>query len=261
MMKQKIRAEIEQFARDYRDRYQTITSWGIPLVGFASASDPMFLKMKSIVSSSHALPRDLLKEAVTVVAFFLPFTKEMAETNVGGRRASRDWAQAYVETNELIRALNLHLKGFLEGRDYRTHIMPATHNFDPEKLISDWSHRHVAFVAGLGRFGVNNMLITDKGCCGRIGTFITRAPAEPDSCRMEEACLYRHNGTCLKCVERCVNGALSQDKFERHKCYEMCLDNEAQFRFLAKADVCGKCLVEVPCSHANPVNGDSDRGR
>jgi hypothetical protein len=33
----------------------------------------------------------------------------------------------------------------------------------------------------------------------------------------------------------------------------MCLMNEARFELLGKTDVCGKCVVAVPCSHADPA--------
>jgi len=206
-----------------------------------------------VVGPTHALPTDLLKEAVTVVAFVIPFTKALAATNKRGKEASREWAVAYLRTNRLIRDVSAHMKTFLEDQGFPTHIIPATHNFDPKRLISDWSHRHVAFVAGLGRFGLNNMFITERGCCGRIGSFITAAPAEPDPRRDEEACLFKHDGTCRRCVERCVNDALRPDDFDRHRCYEMCLINEAHYAPLGQADVCGKCVVAVPCSHTDPA--------
>jgi epoxyqueuosine reductase QueG len=31
-----------------------------------------------------------------------------------------------------------------------------------EKPIAFFSHRHAAFLAGLGNFGINNMLLTEK---------------------------------------------------------------------------------------------------
>lgn len=251
-MNDAIRTDIERFIAAYPRDGIARTIWRPPLVGFASAADPLFDRLKSVVSPTHAVPTDLLEEAVTVVAFFIPFTKALATTNKKGKTASEAWARAYLRTNELIRDVCLHMKAFLEDRGFPTHVMPATHNFDPKKLISDWSHRHVAFIAGLGRFGVNNMLITEGGACGRLGTFVTAAPAEPDPRPTEEACLYRYDETCLQCVKRCVNDALQPDRFDRHRCYEMCLLNEDRFKTLGRADVCGKCVVAVPCSHKIP---------
>ena len=166
-----------------------------------------------------------------------------------------EWVQAYIETNVLIEKLGHHIKNYLETLGFDVAVTPPTHHFDPVNLVSDWSHRHVAFVAGLGRFGLNNMLITQSGCCGRVGSMVTSMKAEADVRPETEACLFHYDGSCLRCVERCVNDALSSDIFNQEKCYSHCLENEALYREMGKADVCGKCLVGLPCSWTNPVGG------
>lgn len=253
MIKEKIRSEIERFSVWHQEQHRTQTHWRTPLVGFASAEDTLFKELQKAVSPIHALPAELLPGAQTVVAYFLPFEESIVHSNVAGQLASREWAQAYVETNVLIKKLNLHIKDYLESQGYAVLVMPPTHNFDPDSLISGWSHRHVAFVAGLGRFGLNNMLITESGCCGRIGSFITSLRVTPDPWPTQEACLFHYNASCTQCVTRCVNEALSEDKFNRHKCYQMCRVNEEKYRSLGRANVCGKCLVDVPCSSTDPV--------
>jgi epoxyqueuosine reductase QueG len=255
MKKDAIRTEIQQFVSRYQSLQKTETSWQTPLVGFASATDPIFEEFKKVVRPSHFLPCDLLPEAQTVVAFFLPFEKPVATSNIAKKLASREWAMAYVETNALIRKVGQHMGEFIEKSGHAAYITPPTHNFDPKILLSDWSHRHVAFAAGLGRFGLNNMLITEKGCCGRIGSFITTLTIDPDSRSDREACLFKHNGSCEKCVPRCVNDALFTGEFNRYKCYEMLLENEEKYKSLGTADVCGKCLVALPCSTMDPVKG------
>jgi epoxyqueuosine reductase QueG len=252
-MKKSIREEIEQFIAHYQERRHTATKWRKPLVGFASAGDTLFKQLKSAVSVSHALPKDLLPEARTVIAFFVPFEKSVARSNISGMLASLGWAQAYIETNALIEAIGEHMKTYINSSGYAVAVTPPTHNFDKEKLISDWSHRHVAFAAGLGNFGLNNMLITESGCCGRIGSFLTSVDVPPNTRMRAETCLYRYDSSCLRCVERCVNGALHKDHFDRNRCYDMCLRNEDLFRETGKADVCGKCLVGLPCSFINPL--------
>jgi epoxyqueuosine reductase QueG len=172
-----------------------------------------------------------------------------------GRLASRQWAKSYIETNAVIAAIAEHMKRFLEEAGYVVFTTPATHNFDREKLMSDWSHRHAAYVAGLGKFGVNNMLITASGCCGRLGSFLTSLAVDPDERDATEACLHRRGIPCLRCVSRCVNNALFEDGFDRKRCYTMCLENGRNFREIGKADVCGKCLVGLPCSLSIPVSG------
>ncbi|HBL18925.1 MAG TPA: (Fe-S)-binding protein [Elusimicrobia bacterium] len=228
-----------------------------PLVGFAAADDPLFRENKRVVSPAHALPEDLLPGARTVVAFFIPLPRAVVRSNVPGKAASREWALAYIETNALIRDAALRLKRVLEAEGHAAAVTPATHNFDPETLVSDWSHRHAAFIAGLGRFGLNNMLITDSGCCGRLGSLVTSLELPPDPRPGREACLFRHDGSCQRCAARCVGDALSAERFDRKRCYAVCLHNEERHRELGKADVCGKCLAGVPCSFVDPVRAAS----
>jgi len=252
-----IATEIQQFTAQYQAQNGTATGWGKPIVGFADAGDPIFRTFRRVVSPTHLLPQELLPEAETVVAFFLPFEKRMAASNIGAGLASREWAVAYVETNGLITALGEHMKGFLEARGCQVETTPATHNFDKEKLVSNWSHRHIAYAAGIGSFGLNNMLITEHGCCGRIGSFVTSLSVNAEVPVKEEACLYRYDSSCTQCVDRCVNAALFEDHFDRWKCSEMCMKNGGRFNEIGKTDVCGKCLVGLPCSFTNPVASGS----
>ena len=259
-MKANVEKWIKNFVKGYSHEKKALTLWKEPLVAYADAKDEMFGKLKELVSPTHGLPGDFLEDAQTVIAYFIPFTEPVVESNIKGRESSRDWAVAYIETNQLIFDLNMHIQERLKQSGYRSSIIPATHNFDTDKLISDWSHRHVAFIAGLGKFGLNHMLITEKGCCGRIGSIVTNAKIEPTERKEEEFCLYKHNGTCKKCVRRCVAGALHVDSFDRFQCYEMCLRNDNLFKNIALSDVCGKCTVGVPCSFENPVKSKKYSG-
>lgn len=252
-MKEKLEFIISQFIKNYSKVKEVKTKWKEPIIAYADAMDERFNELKDIVSNSHELPKDLMPEAKTVVAYFIPFDDSVIKSNIEGRECSKEWGQAYIETNQLISDLNLHIKEELKKFGYRSNIIPATHNFDEKRLISDWSHRHVAFIAGLGTFGINNMLITDKGTCGRVGTFVTDLKIEPSKRSNIENCLYKDRGICKKCLERCVNNALKIDSFDRHRCYEMCLYNNKLHSDMGLVDVCGKCIVNVPCATRNPM--------
>jgi epoxyqueuosine reductase QueG len=251
--KQDIRREIEDIVARRHEERRTATRWLAPLVGFASAADPLFERSKQAVSPTHALPGDLLPGAKTVIVWFVPFEQSVAMSNIPGTAASREWATAYVETNVLLAAIGAGVVEFLRARGHSASAPPPTNQFDPTRLVSDWSHRHAAVAAGLGAFGHNNMLITEAGCCGRLGSLVTTLEVEPDARSGAEACLHRNGGSCLRCVCRCVNGALHEGWFDRFRCYEMCLRNGEVHSGLGRADVCGKCLVGVPCSFTDPV--------
>jgi len=248
---------IEAFIREYVKRYRrvkgTSTDWETPLVAYASAHDPLFHRLREVVDHRHLLPSDLLRNAKTVIAYFIPFRREVALSNAGGRRPSREWALAYVETNQLINDLNASLARMLESMGFRCAVTPPTHNFDERRLVSNWSHKHVAYIAGLGTFGLHHMIITEKGCCGRLGSVVTDAVVEPTERPGEEFCLHKRGEECLACVERCTFGALTVNGLNRHKCYDICMRNSHLYPDLGLADVCGKCVCVVPCSFKAPI--------
>ena len=108
----KIRGIIENFIADYvilSTKKNTDTTWLPPLVAYADAADSRFLELKNIISPSHAVPTDFLPDAQTVIAYFLPFNRVVAKSNILGRESSREWVVAYIETNTLISDLNAAL--------------------------------------------------------------------------------------------------------------------------------------------------------
>jgi len=226
--------------------------WRAPLVGFADAGDEHFVTLKEAVSTSHALPDDLLPGAKSVIVYFVPIVAGVVKSNISGRNASRLWAQAYILTNELIYELNRSIVVHIETWGGKAVSTPTTHNFDSQILLSDWSHRHVGWIAGLGIFGINNMLITDKGCAGRMGSVVTDIRLESTKRPTTEYCLWKYNGSYGLCIRRCVNGALTEEGFDRFACYATCLENAVLWKQSGKADVCGKCVVGLPCSSENP---------
>jgi len=228
--------------------------WEPPLLAAFSANHPLIPGLKQSVSQDHLLPDELLPGAKSVVVFFIPLADRIIESNLEGEAASAEWALSYVLTNSLLGFIGDEVEKTLAGSGFQTAKIRATHNFDKETLMSRWSHRHLAWIAGLGSFGLNNMLITSKGCCGRLGSLVTDsdcaglglpAAAGPQ----KEKCLNKINGSCGLCLKKCPAGAYAENgKFLRHKCYEACLKNAELHKSIGLADVCGKCLVGLPCS-------------
>lgn len=232
----------------------TRTEYREPLVGFASAADPRFLELRRIVHATHMLPQDLLPGARCVVSFFLPFAPWVLEANARDReQVAREWAVAYVETNALIGHITARLAEILAGQGVRSAAEPATHNFDPETLVSRWAHKSVAVIAGLGSFGLHHLVITDAGCAGRFGSLVLDAEIPASPAGPKERCLYFHDGSCLECVTRCPTSALDPGKpIDKHLCWRRCQDVSVGFEYLGRADVCGKCAIG-PCSFESAV--------
>ena len=232
----------------------TVTGYRKPLVGFTGADDPRFAELRRVVEPTHLLPADLLPGARSVISFFLPFAPEIVEANArGGKKVAEEWAIAYVETNVLLAQITNHLIEVLAGQGIRAAGEPPTDNFDPVTLVSRWAHKSVAVIAGVGSFGVHQLVITDAGCGGRFGSLVIDAdlpivPTEP-----RNRCLYRHDGSCLECVSRCPVKALDENRgLDKQLCWKRCLGVAKVFEHIGTAQVCCKCGVGV-CSLKAPV--------
>jgi epoxyqueuosine reductase QueG len=200
------------------------------------------------------MPQDLLPGAQSVVSFFIPFHHRVVEPNGRDRMAvAEEWALAYVETNDLIGRVADYLIELLSSYGIRAAAEPATGNFDSDSLTSSWSHKSVAVVAGLGSFGRHQMIITDAGCAGRLGSLVTEAHLHTASPEQRERCLYFYDGSCGACIQRCPVRALSDSRgLNKRRCWARCLEVGKLYRHLGAAQVCGKCATG-PCSLEAPV--------
>ncbi|MBZ4687876.1 MAG: Iron-sulfur cluster-binding protein [Clostridiales bacterium] len=225
----------------------TVTEYRKPLVGFASAHDGLFTKMKEIIGPHHMQPWEILPEAKTVVAFFLPFAEDVVKANKKTDGVAKEWAVAYIETNKLIENICRELKKDLISAGIAVANEKATHNFDEETLKAGWSHKSAAYIAGLGNFGVHRMLITPAGCAGRFGSLIISAEIPPSSRPSEKYCLYYKDKKCLFCVNNCPTKALTVANLDKHRCYRHLLEIDSSFPDLGLCDVCGKCATG-PCA-------------
>ncbi len=241
-----IRREVAEAGTTYRE----------PLIRWVAADDPGFHELHRVIHPDHRMPHDLLPGARSVVSYFLPFAPWVVEANARDKvRVAREWAVAYVETNALIGRINARLIESLAERGVRAAAEPATHNFDPLSLRSRWSHKSVAVIAGLGSFGLHQMVITDAGCAGRFGSLVLDAELPESVSVPQPRCLYFYDGSCLECVQRCPVHALDPSQpLDKGRCYHHLLTVAAQYQTTGIADVCGKCALG-PCSLGSAVEG------
>jgi epoxyqueuosine reductase QueG len=253
-MFERIVNKINNTVKEYKNYdYNTGFICKKPIIRILSAQNKEINNLKKIISPDHLLPTDILNGAKSVISFFIPFTNELVKSNIQGKMASRKWALAYIKTNELINTISNQIESLMKSNGFSTGKIPATHNFDEKKLISNWSHRHIAYIAGIGTFGINNMLITEYGCCGRLGSIITNYQfSHYEDIKVKEKCLYKINESCGICQNKCIVNAYEGSTFNRKKCYEICLKNAKYYKSIGYADVCGKCLVGLPCSTKDP---------
>jgi epoxyqueuosine reductase len=252
-----LRKFAEKYVREEPERLGTDGWWQTPLLA-AAPVDARFDQLPQIAADDHLLPRDLLPTAKSVIVFYIPFKKELVKANKKSGRPCREWGVAYVQTNDLIERLSRALGDFLSEHGYKSGLTPATHNFDEAKLMARWSHKHLAHLVNLGRFGVNHLLITPVGCTGRLGSFVSEAElGDHPLIETKEACLLKAGKECGKCIQACPVHALSENGFDRRSCWSRLTENRKTLDYFndlpESTHVCGKCAALVPCSFKNPV--------
>lgn len=145
----------------------------------------------------------------------------------------------YEVINDQLQSISMYGAIFLENAGFRSAYLPTTYgqtlswpgNYQwdfpkPPQGFAPFSHRHAAVAAGLGEFGLNNLLLTKKyGPRQRLVSIITSAPLEPDPVPVDRICLGEK---CSLCTKSCPAGAFGD-------CFD--LDIAGRSCRLAKVDI------------------------
>ncbi|MEW6443232.1 MAG: epoxyqueuosine reductase [bacterium] len=236
---------------------------GPPLVGFASALDPLYAELKraDTIGPHHWMPQDWVKGARTVIVYFLPFTREVVESNHTEGMSSKEWYLARYYGEELNNGVRDRVVEALAKAGLRAVAPSRSEKFEMQAFTSNWSERHSAYIAGLGSFCLSYSFITEKGCAGRYGTIVTDLELEPSPRKLglRDNCLFDEEGTCGLCIARCPAGAITAEKKDHGKCLEFLVTKvmaEHVPRWNIVVGGCGKCQTKVPCARKIPKKAD-----
>ena len=150
-----------------------------PLVKFADGNDPLFDEFKIIIGPTHLTPREALTMAynkqpeddgklVSVVSWVLPIAGQTRKSNRDQKTTpSKPWAYTKWYGEKFNNALRKQIVDTFKIRGYMTTspvIQPYFKIQSNEKGdYSNWSERHIAYVAGQGTFTLSDGFITEKG--------------------------------------------------------------------------------------------------
>lgn len=161
-------------------------------------------------------PQDILPGARSVISIALNALEGTFSTPVF-HVYQLSYALLRNKTNEI----SYELARFLEEKGHRSVMIPGTIPLDmieKKGLFGAFSHRHAAQAAGLGRIGMNQLLITEAfGPRVWLGTVITSALLLPSPLPRKDPCLGKD---CGKCLPACPAGALSLEGTDKKKCLE-----------------------------------------
>ena len=235
-----------------------------PLVGAASADDPYFEEFRKpgIIGDIFRTPGEWLDGAASVVSFFLPFSDAIRKSNRPNGIPSVEWLHGRFKGEVLNNDGKRFVASLIENEGHRALAPTLDARFvQTLDFRSSWSERHVAFVAGLGTFGLSRGLITAKGMAGRFGSVVTdlKLPVTPRAYSSPfEYCLALSGKVqCQVCINRCPAGAITAEGKAHPPCsdYLRVTDplKEVRAALGYAYSACGNCQTGVPCEAGIPV--------
>ncbi|MDR1112108.1 MAG: hypothetical protein LBP92_15785 [Deltaproteobacteria bacterium] len=246
-----------------------------PFIGIAAGDDPYWDAIKEVAGERHWTPLEAFRVAhpatragrgdLSVVVVVCPQTAAtFADQKAAVGFPAERWIRSRFFHDQVVGELCGHLARHLESDGCQAVIPDSLAGFStfPHsrlQIASNWSHRHAAFAAGLGTFGLCDGLITKAGKAHRLGSIIVNYRFEPNARPYREAyeyCLFFSKGSCGKCVGRCPAGALSPKGHDKGLCSSF-LDSTTPRIGEAHADLvgayaCGLCQAAVPCGDRIP---------
>ena len=238
-----------------------------PIWGISNAFDPLYrdLKKPDIVGPWHKLPGDFLKGSKRVISLFFPYTEQIKEKQrTTPVETTPEWLHGRIEGNAAMLAFTKKLCETIKAAGCQA-CVPITEpgyqvvmngvGISGYKEISEstfgctWSERHVAFISGLGTFGLSRGLITEKGMAGRFCSIVTDMllpVTERTYNTYDEWCTK-----CGRCAERCPVHAISLQTGKDHIPCGKRIDKSKIL--YAPRYGCGQCQTAVPCESQRPT--------
>jgi epoxyqueuosine reductase QueG len=211
---------------------------GIADVGFADADawDTDELVSKAVPECGR--PSALMRNARSVIVLGIPVQRAIIATS-----PSTYYAEHYRTVNSMLDHAAQRIVMELRILGYPSIYVPRDGYRGIEGLRKDpssfFSHRHSAYLAGMGTFGINSMIITKKnGPRIRFVSVITTAelpygkPSEDHDC-----------GWCMRCKDECPAKAAGYP--EEMTDVQRCVEYSAKLKEKGISP-CGRCIFVCP---------------
>ena len=150
---------------------------------------------------------------------------------------TRMYFHHYRTANTFLDQAALRLSNYIQLKGYCALPIAASQIVDWQKQTAHLSHKKIAYLAGLGWIGSNNLLVNKAfGSQIRLVSILTDFPLSLDK-PVTESC-----GDCFICLKVCPASAIkeSPEQFEPIKCFEKL--KEFQKQRLVDQFICGVCL-------------------
>jgi epoxyqueuosine reductase len=152
-------------------------------------------------------PQDILPDCRAVIVVGKRLSDATVETT-----PSRMFDTMYFAVNSFLDRMLVQIVDFLASAGFRG-VAVGPHSLDGKLLMGDLSQKHAAVAAGLGKFGLQSLVLTPQfGPRQRWGTVVTNAPLKPGAPLKEELC--RPTKCDYACIENCPAKVFSERSTE-----------------------------------------------
>lgn len=243
--------------------------WDRPLVGIAAGEDAYYEFLKTHIGAFHWTPREVFRQkygdsgaALSVVAVVFPQTCATKEMQRAAEVFPCDnWLIARREWGAVNGEFCQKLMDALAEQGIRSacpDLLEDMSRMRSERvgIASTWSHRHTAYAAGLGTFGLSDGLITERGIAVRLTSVVVEAELPADGRVSEDP--YGWCSRCGACIRRCPAGAIRlEGGHDKEKCAaykDYCIKNLWPAHIVRKGYIlgCGLCQAGIPCTDHPP---------
>lgn len=191
-------------------------------------------------------PDDILPGAKSVIVIGVPIQYTILKT-----APSIYYRSLYNVVNDLLDNVSERMTLELMNMGYESLYIPRDGYRGVEGLRNNpesfFSHRHAAYLAGMGTFGWNNMLLTpDYGPRMRFTSVITTIELPYGKPMDDDLCLK-----CGRCTRVCPASAVPREDYPRGTTDKMsCVGISTE---LARKGIspCGRCITECPVGKDN----------
>ncbi len=203
--------------------------------------------IKNIKQSFNILPTEILSDLECAISLGYVLSASILSTNV--ESPSQLYANHYKKINILLEISALKIASFLHNLGYKALPVPVSQLLDWKNFSAHLSHRKIAFLAGHGWMGRNNLLVNQKfGAQVRYVSILTNCPLPLDK-PLAVTC----PPDCYYCKEVCPVNAIGEtyENFDLKKCLEK-LTTFSRTQGIGQ-HICGICV--------NACKGDRNRSR
>jgi epoxyqueuosine reductase len=184
---------MQNFTREVKS---FVLEQGMDLVGIASTA-----KLDELTPSGYNRPRDLLPEAKSTVVMALQWNHALVD---GLPELRPMYSRMMIMMNNFLDTAVLKISGFLKSKGFVSLPVHASDPYDLINLKGVLSHKHAAVQAGLGEFGLNNLLLTPQfGPRQRLAQILTDAELEPDNPMNRRLCENMIPNCKYACIRVC----------------------------------------------------------